>query len=61
MADNNACSICGAADSWRHSLIECHMSRCVCALEDEAITEHMCENPARDAKSWLVAMMSSLS
>jgi hypothetical protein len=37
------------------------MSRCVCALEDEAITEHMCENPARDAKSWLVAMMSSLS
>jgi hypothetical protein len=37
------------------------MARCVWALEDEAITEHMCENPARDAKSWLVAMMSSLS
>jgi hypothetical protein len=61
MADNNACSICGAADSWRHSLIECNMARCVWALEDEAITEHICENPAQDPKSWLVAMMSSLS
>jgi hypothetical protein len=29
ISDSSACSICGARDSWRHSLIECNMARCV--------------------------------
>jgi hypothetical protein len=37
MAPSNVCSICGAKDSWKHSLIECNMSKCVWALEKEDI------------------------
>jgi hypothetical protein len=32
MATNGACSICKSpADSWRHSLLDCNMARCVCS------------------------------
>jgi hypothetical protein len=27
MSDSSSCSVCGADDSWRHSLLECTMSR----------------------------------
>ena len=29
MAQTSACSICGGQDSWKHSLLECNMARCV--------------------------------
>jgi hypothetical protein len=35
MSTTSTCVLCGAADSWRHSLIECRMARCVWALSDE--------------------------
>jgi hypothetical protein len=41
MAPTRACSICGLEDSWRHSLIECNLARCVWALTAEEITEHI--------------------
>lgn len=41
MADSATCAICGESDSWRHSLISCTLVRCVWALVDEQITEHM--------------------
>ena len=41
MANDSNCSLCGAVDSWRHSLLECTMSRCVWALAPEAVVEHM--------------------
>ena len=28
MADSSTCGFCGAEDSWKHSLIDCTMSRC---------------------------------
>jgi hypothetical protein len=55
------CSICGAEDSWRHSLIDCTVARCVWALADEGIVEHLCRNEDPSAKQWLFAMMESLS
>jgi hypothetical protein len=51
------CQICSAAtDSWRHSLLDCNMARCVWALVDEEITEHMIMNTSPDAKQWLFSM-----
>ena len=38
---SSTCGICGADDSWRHSLLDCTMARCVWALADEDMTEHM--------------------
>jgi len=29
MAPNKGCSLCGESDSWKQSLIECNVSRCV--------------------------------
>ena len=49
--------ICGAGDSWRHSLLEC----CVWALEKEEITKHICQIEGQDAKGWLATVMKSLN
>jgi hypothetical protein len=60
MSDSSACSICGARDSWRHSLIECNMARYVWAREKDEIIEHICHIEDQDARGWLVAVMRSL-
>jgi hypothetical protein len=49
-----ACSLCGVADSWRHSLLECNMSRSV------TVTDHMERTTVSDPKLWLFKMMNSL-
>ena len=60
MATSPRCVICQAEnDSWRHSLIDCTMSRCVWALLDESLIEHMCMNSCSDAKEWLFHMMET--
>jgi hypothetical protein len=41
MASQNTCAICGEQDSWRHALLDCNMSKCVWALEQEEIVEHL--------------------
>jgi hypothetical protein len=41
MAPSPACSICGQEDSWRHSLIECNLARCLWAMTNPEITEHI--------------------
>ena len=43
MADHGQCALCGAPNSWKHSLLECNMVRCVWALESEEIVEHLRE------------------
>ena len=54
MAESTACSICGAMeDTWRHSLLSCRMARCVWALEDDELVEHMISNQTEDARLWL--------
>lgn len=61
MAATNACSICGAEDSWRHSLISCTVARSVWALADEDITEHVSMIDIPSAKQWIFALMETLT
>ena len=50
MADTDVCSICNSAgDTWRHSLFECRMARCVWALVDEDTLEHVISTRIEDA------------
>jgi hypothetical protein len=60
MAPDSACTLCGVADSWRHSLLECNMSRSIWALIPERITEHMMKTEEPDAKRWIFAMIKSI-
>jgi hypothetical protein len=52
--DTSACSICGMTDSWRQSLLEYTVSRCVWAGVDEDITQ-----PA--TKQWIFTMTETRS
>lgn len=61
MATSSAYGICGMKDSLRHSLIERLMSRCIWALVDEEITEHMIATTEHSAKQWVFQMMESMS
>ena len=43
----------GAADSWRHALLECNLAKCVWALENESIVEFLSQNHYADAHTWV--------
>jgi hypothetical protein len=60
MATTAACSICGMPDSWRHSLIECNMARCVWALTEADIVEHISLSSEPSAKTWLFSMIETM-
>jgi hypothetical protein len=60
MASSNGCSICGQEDSWRHTLIECMTSRCVWALADSEIVEHISMTTEPAARQWLFSMIESM-
>lgn len=55
------CQLCGTVDSWKHSLMECSMARCVWALADEEIVEVMADATEPSAKHWLFHVQGSLS
>lgn len=60
MATTPACSICNSdLDSLRHSLFECRMARCVWALGDEDVLEHILSNRSEDARLWLFWLFES--
>ncbi|KAI4998477.1 hypothetical protein ZWY2020_053819 [Hordeum vulgare] len=61
MATSPCCAICGAEDSWHHSLLHCTMARCVWALAQPELVEHMLATVEPDAKSWLFNMFTSVS
>ena len=62
MVDSPACSLCGAEnDTWRHSLFDCRMARCVWALGDEEILEHVISNRSDDARLWLFWLFETTS
>ena len=46
-------------DSWRHALIECRVSKCVWALVDELLLEHMVMCKLDDARLWLTTLQES--
>jgi hypothetical protein len=60
MATSSTCSLCGAEDSWRHSLIECNMANSVWVLSDSIMVEHMIACDERNAKLWLFHLMATL-
>lgn len=61
MSDTSACGMCGSPDSWRHSLLECTMSRCTWALVDDELAQTLATITEPNAKQWLFTLMSSLS
>lgn len=61
MADSSACSLCGAEDSWRHSLLDCTMSRCIWALVDGELADQLRETTEPSAKQWMFTMINTLS
>ena len=62
MAESPACSICEAGeDNWLHSLLSCCMARCVWALGDEELLEHVIPNQNTDARLWLFWLFESTS
>jgi hypothetical protein len=61
MADDDRCMLCGAANSWHHTLIDCTMARCVWALVNPEIIKHMCRNEEGDARRWLALLIDTLS
>jgi hypothetical protein len=58
---SNACGICGAVGSWRHSRLDYTISCSVWALVDEELTEHMSQAQELDARRWLFMMINSVS
>lgn len=61
MATSAACGLCGAPDSWRHSLIECTMARCTWALVDEELGQSLVASTEPNTKQWLFSQLESLS
>ena len=61
MSTTNSCGMCGSHDSWRHSLLDCTMSRCIWALVDGELADQMRATSERAAKPWLFLMIQSLS
>jgi hypothetical protein len=60
MTDSSSSQLCGAHDSWRHALIDYTMSRCVWALVDSDIREHMACSEEGDARAWLASLITTL-
>src|SRR4051794_32584410 len=60
MASSSVCSICGQDNSWGHSLIECTMSRCVWALSNPTIVEHISISTEPSTRQWVFSMMHSM-
>ncbi|XP_051202673.1 uncharacterized protein [Lolium perenne] len=60
MADDDRCQLCGACDSWRHTLLDCSMSQCVWALLDEEVTEHVSNSDDGDARAWIAGLIKTL-
>lgn len=61
MVSSPSCAICGAEDSWLHSLLTCTMARCVWVLHDQELVEHMLATTEPDTRSWLFSMIVSVS
>lgn len=51
----------GAIDSWKHALINCHMSKCVCALVDEQLPEYMIACRVDDERLQLATLQDSMN
>jgi hypothetical protein len=55
------CTLCGAADSWRHCLLECAMVRNIWSLGDEEVVEHLFATTRPSAKHWIFSLVDLFS
>ena len=60
MSTTSSCGFCGSQDSWRHSILECSVARCVWALEDGETVDYMIAMSEPTAGQWLFTLMASL-
>jgi hypothetical protein len=60
MSMHDKCDICGARDSWKHSLIECNLAKCIWALESEEVVEHLRCIQDTSAYDWLMLAIETL-
>ena len=60
MAETDTCCLCGARDTWRHTLLSCALSRSVWALAPEELVEQIITHQEEDAKDWLFAIYEML-
>ena len=60
MSDDDKCQLCGMQDSWRHSLMQCSVARCVWALVDDDVADYIQASTEQDAKRWLFCMFNDL-
>lgn len=60
MSTSAACMLCGARDSWRHTLITCSMARSIWALSEE-IVEQLYQHDNDSPRDWLFTMNDVLS
>jgi hypothetical protein len=62
MREHGGCNICGVdVDSWKHALFNCTMARCVWALVDEELSEHIAHIEINNPWLWLSVMRETLS
>ncbi|KAE8781151.1 hypothetical protein D1007_45655 [Hordeum vulgare] len=61
MAENPRCSLCGMEDSLKHAVLEYSASRCVWALADTDMVEHMMHTTKIHARNWLFTLQETLS
>lgn len=61
MRSSPCCAICGVTDSWFYSLINCTMARCVWALNEPELVEHLLATAEPDVKAWIFSIISSVS
>jgi hypothetical protein len=55
------CTLCGAADSWRHCLLESAMVRNIWSLGDEEVVEHLFATTRPSAKHWIFSLVDLFS
>lgn len=60
MTDDDKCQLCGMQDSWRHSLLQCSLARCVWALVDEDVADYIQASTEPNARLWLFAVINDL-
>ena len=61
MAQTSNCSICGGQDSWKHSLLECNMARCVWALQCDELVDFISQAQDDNARGWIHEAIAGLA
>ena len=62
ISEDGLCAICNASvDSWHHVLVKCQMSKCVWALMEEELVEHVIACTSSDAELWLAHPQDTMS